>query len=87
MTFDGIVISRMKIEDIDGVMVVEKSSFTIPWSKNALMEEVTKNKFAKYIIARVKGRVVGYAECGRFAMRAYYKYSSSPGIPETGHRR
>ncbi|NLP14076.1 MAG: ribosomal protein S18-alanine N-acetyltransferase [Clostridium sp.] len=61
MTFDGIVISRMKIEDIDGVMVVEKSSFTIPWSKNALMEEVTKNKFAKYIIARVKGRVVGYA--------------------------
>ena len=61
MTFDGIEISRMGIEDIDDVMVVEKLSFTIPWSKNALIEEVTKNTFAKYIIAKVNARVVGYA--------------------------
>ena len=61
MTFDGIEISYMGIEDIDDVMVVEKLSFKIPWSRNALTEEVTNNKFAKYIVAKVNGRVVGYA--------------------------
>ncbi|NMB33294.1 MAG: ribosomal protein S18-alanine N-acetyltransferase [Clostridium sp.] len=51
----------MRLKDIDGVMVVEKLSFTIPWSRNALIEEVSKNTFARYIIAKANERVVGYA--------------------------
>jgi ribosomal-protein-alanine N-acetyltransferase len=56
-----IEISRITPEDIDAVMVVEKLSFSIPWSKNAFIEEVTNNKFARYIVAKVNGEIVGYA--------------------------
>ena len=61
MGFDSIEVSRLTPEDVDEVMVVEKLSFTIPWSKQAFIEEVTNNKFARYIIARVNGKTVGYA--------------------------
>jgi len=54
-------ILKMSVEHIDGVMIVENLSFGIPWSKNAFTEEVTNNKFARYIIAKVDGEVVGYA--------------------------
>lgn len=57
----AIEIKAMKPEHVDEVMVVEKLSFTIPWSKNAFVEELTGNKFAAYIVAQVNGRVVGYA--------------------------
>ncbi|MCX7711027.1 MAG: ribosomal protein S18-alanine N-acetyltransferase [Clostridia bacterium] len=51
----------MSIEHVDEVMVVENLSFSIPWSKNAFIEEVTKNKFAIYYTAGVEGKIVGYA--------------------------
>ncbi|HOM01490.1 MAG TPA: ribosomal protein S18-alanine N-acetyltransferase [Acetivibrio sp.] len=54
-------ISYMTLEDIDDVMVVEKLSFTIPWSKNALIEEVLNNRMAIYITAKINGKVIGYA--------------------------
>lgn len=46
---------------IEEVMIVENLSFSIPWSKNAFMEEVTRNKFARYLTARIHGVIVGYA--------------------------
>lgn len=49
------------IEHIDDIMVVENLSFTIPWSRNAITEEITKNKFAVYLVGKLKGRVVCYA--------------------------
>ncbi len=52
---------KMLPEHIDGVLVVENLSFKIPWSRNAFIEEVTNNKFARYIVAVVDGNVVGYA--------------------------
>jgi len=52
MGLDDVEISYMTLEDIDDVMVVEKLSFTIPWSKNALIEEVLNNRMAIYITAR-----------------------------------
>lgn len=51
----------MGSEHIDDVMVVENLSFSIPWSKNAFIEEVTRNKFARYLVATLDGRTVGYA--------------------------
>jgi ribosomal-protein-alanine N-acetyltransferase len=48
-------------EHVDDVLVVENLSFRIPWSRNAFLEEITNNKFARYIIAVVGDRVVGYA--------------------------
>lgn len=61
MSFDRIEVSRLRPDDVDDVLIVEKLSFSIPWSKNAFIEEVTNNKFARYIIAKVNGKTVGYA--------------------------
>jgi len=61
MELSSIEISRLTLEDIDDLMVVEKLSFTIPWSKEAFVEEVTNNKFARYIVAKVNGKAIGYA--------------------------
>lgn len=61
MSFDRIEVSRLRPDDVDDVLIVERLSFTIPWSKNAFIEEVTNNKFARYIIAKVNGKTVGYA--------------------------
>lgn len=49
------------MEDIDDIMVVEKLSFTIPWSRNAFVEEVVNNKFARYVVAKLNGKAIGYA--------------------------
>ncbi len=51
----------MALEHIDQIMVIEKLSFDIPWSRNAFVEELTKNKFARYFAAIVGDMAVGYA--------------------------
>ncbi|AEV70288.1 ribosomal protein S18-alanine N-acetyltransferase [Acetivibrio clariflavus] len=61
MGINNIEISRLTLEDIDDLMVVEKLSFTIPWSREAFIEEITNNKFARYIVAKVNGKAIGYA--------------------------
>jgi [ribosomal protein S18]-alanine N-acetyltransferase len=53
---------KMNIEDIEQIMVVEHESFTVPWSKEAFYNELTKNEFAMYMVLEVGERVVGY--CG-----------------------
>ncbi len=58
---NNINIMRMTSEHINDVMIVEHLSFKIPWSKNAFAEEVTKNKFARYFVAGVNGKIIGYA--------------------------
>ncbi|KXG76047.1 Acetyltransferase YpeA [Fervidicola ferrireducens] len=56
-----VTIELMKTEDLDQVMEVEKLSFTNPWSKNSFFLELTTNELATYIVAKVDGKVVGYA--------------------------
>ena len=51
----------MTLKHIEDIMVVENLSFKIPWSKNAFIDEITKNKFAVYLSAVLDGRVIGYA--------------------------
>jgi [ribosomal protein S18]-alanine N-acetyltransferase len=52
----------MNLEDLDQIMVVEHESFTLPWSREAFYNELTKNQFAVYVVIELEGRVVGY--CG-----------------------
>lgn len=52
----------MTVDDLDEVMEVEVNSFTIPWSREAFFNELTKNQFAQYLIVEVNQKVVGY--CG-----------------------
>jgi [ribosomal protein S18]-alanine N-acetyltransferase len=58
---NNINVSKMSLEYIDDIMIVENMSFKIPWSKNAFTEEVSNNKFARYLAADLAGKVVGYA--------------------------
>jgi len=61
MGIGNIQVSRLTLDDVDDVMVVERLSFKVPWSRNAFIEEATNNKFARYIVAKVNGKAVGYA--------------------------
>lgn len=54
-------IVKMTEELIDDIMIVENLSFSVPWSRNAFLEEIKNNKFAVYIAAKVGERAVGYA--------------------------
>ena len=54
-------IADMTVHDIAEVHEVENLSFPVPWPANAFRHEVTQNRNARYIVARLEGRVVGYA--------------------------
>lgn len=51
----------MSTEDVDGVMMVEKLCFSIPWTRKAFIDELTENKLAVYLVAKHEGKVIGYA--------------------------
>ncbi len=53
-------IIEMTKEHIDEVMIVENLSFSVPWSREALIEEINNNKFAYYYVAKYNGALVGY---------------------------
>lgn len=59
---DTITFRSMKLEDIDQVLEIEHHSFLTPWSREAFINELTKNQFAVYLVVEVNERVVGY--CG-----------------------
>ncbi|HET8568270.1 MAG TPA: ribosomal protein S18-alanine N-acetyltransferase [Candidatus Limnocylindria bacterium] len=56
-----VVISEMTLDDIPGVQVVERASFSVPWPANAFRHELTQNKNARYVVAREGDRIVAYA--------------------------
>lgn len=53
---------RMTTDDIEQVLNVEKQSFTLPWSREAFFNELTRNQYAVYLVIEDEGRIVGY--CG-----------------------
>lgn len=56
-----IEILPMNLSHIDDVVFVEENTFSIAWSKNDFIREVTENNMAIYFVALVDGKVVGYA--------------------------
>lgn len=54
------VIRRMTMEDVDAVAAVEAATFPTPWSRDAFESEM-RNVAARYLVAEVEGKVVGYA--------------------------
>lgn len=60
-SLENVTIELMKVEDLDQVMEIERLSFTNPWSKNSFFLELTTNDLATYLVAKIDGRVVGYA--------------------------
>lgn len=56
-----IEILPMTEADIDGVLAVEESTFSIPWTRSDFEREVKENFMAIYYIAKLDGKIVGYA--------------------------
>lgn len=50
------------VEDVKALHQIELHSFTLPWSEEALHNELSKNRFAHYTIIEYEGEIVGY--CG-----------------------
>ncbi|WP_245884653.1 ribosomal protein S18-alanine N-acetyltransferase [Tumebacillus permanentifrigoris] len=51
----------MTLGDIPRILEIELKSFSLPWSEEAFQMELTQNHFAKYVVAEMEGRVIGYA--------------------------
>ena len=52
----------MNINDIDDILKIEHESFTLPWSREAFLNELTTNQYAFYLGLEEEGKIIGY--CG-----------------------
>lgn len=54
-------IRRMTLADVDAVSEIEAATFPTPWSRDAFVQEMTRNVAARYLVAEMDDQVVGYA--------------------------
>lgn len=59
MLIQGFMIRKMTEMDIDKIMIVERESFSLPWSKESYLGEL-KNILATYLLCDSEGEVAGY---------------------------
>lgn len=52
-------IRKMTYRDIDAVEIIEKESFSIPWSENAFKESLSQ-PYAMFYVAEYNGEMAGY---------------------------
>jgi [ribosomal protein S18]-alanine N-acetyltransferase len=52
----------MTVDDLDAVMEIEYSSFSIPWSREAFYNEIEQNHLSTYLVVEDGERIAGY--CG-----------------------
>jgi ribosomal-protein-alanine N-acetyltransferase len=50
----------MALTDLDRIMEIEHLCFTMPWSRDAFVAELTQNHFAHYLVVEKDGQVIGY---------------------------
>jgi ribosomal-protein-alanine N-acetyltransferase len=54
-------LDRMRAEDLDEVLVIERASFSMPWSRGAFIYEMEQNRVARCWVTRDETlRVAGY---------------------------
>lgn len=58
---ETLFIRKMTLDDLDRIMEIEHESFSLPWSRDAFVAELTQNHFANYLVALHNDEVVGYA--------------------------
>src|SRR5262245_9819561 len=50
----------MRPSDLTDVLVIERASFSMPWSRGAFLYEIEQNQVARCWVGREDGRIVGY---------------------------
>jgi ribosomal-protein-alanine N-acetyltransferase len=53
-------IERMLPADVPEVLVIERASFSMPWSRGAFLYEIEQNQVARCWVGRENGRIAGY---------------------------
>ena len=53
-------LDRMRADDLEEVVAIERASFSMPWSRGAFLYELQQNRVARCLVMRDDGRVVGY---------------------------
>ncbi len=53
----------MKLEDLDGVMCIEKAAFQTPWQRSSFENELLMNNLACYLVCEIEGVIAGYIGC------------------------
>ena len=56
-----VTIRRMTLADVDSVHAIENATFARPWKRDDFVKEMTKNTCARYLVAEVDSRIVGFA--------------------------
>jgi len=57
----SLLLDRMRTEDLDEVLAIERASFSMPWSRGAFLYEMQQNRVARCWVARDEtSRVAGY---------------------------
>lgn len=51
----------MALDDLPAVQEIERLSFSSPWPAYALEQELTANRLARYVVARVGDTIVAFA--------------------------
>jgi ribosomal-protein-alanine N-acetyltransferase len=61
VTGQRIAVEPMRLHDIPAVQAIERVSFATPWPAYAFEQELTTNRMAHYVVARIGPRVVGFS--------------------------
>lgn len=56
----GFSIVPLGLQHMDGVLEVDRLSFSLPWSRASFENEAVQNDFARYVVAVSDGKVIGY---------------------------
>ena len=57
----SLTLDRMRPEDLDEVLAIERASFSMPWSRGAFLYEMQQNRVARCWVGRdERARVAGY---------------------------
>jgi ribosomal-protein-alanine N-acetyltransferase len=57
---DDFRIYKMKTDDLDEVMQIERESFSMPWSRWMFERELEDNKRAYFLVAKNSNEILGY---------------------------
>lgn len=53
------VIRKMAVEDLEQVVAIDQSSFSLPWPPRSFQHEVTNNPAARCWVADMDGKIIG----------------------------
>lgn len=53
----------MTLSDLDEVLVIERASFSQPWTREMFLAEVSENPCARFFVAETGDELVGYIGC------------------------